>query len=408
MALKLPKVCVQKTKSGNYLFSTVRGEDGKSKRISFGREGDPATEEKIARFRDAYMAGQFKKAKRKANPNDCSVAYLCTEFLLAAKNDYSPTSQEPQKYVRILRALVLFCGAERTADFGLHRLEEFRQTLIDSGRLCRKEINARIQRVKRVIRWGAQRRLVPIAVQTEVALIDNLRRGRNRTNDNPAVRPVPLDVVARTLPHLSSVVGAMVRLQLLTGARPEEIRIMRPCDIERTDSGCWKYHPSHDKTERFRADGQKKTIPLNAAAKAIITAHSLDLDADSEQYIFRPAEALREHRAERRRTRKTPMTPSQRARDHQRAKTPREKIADHYTAHAYRTAVQRAAERAGVPRWTPYQLRHTAATEIRRRYGIEAAQILLQHKSLTTTQIYAEPDMEKAEKLAEKIEGFLG
>ena len=42
------------------------------------------------------------------------------------------------------------------------------------------------------------------------------------------------------------------------------------------------------------------------------------------------------------------------------------------------------------------QLRHSAATDIRRQFGIEAAQCVLGHSEIGTTQIYAERDLAKA------------
>ena len=47
-------------------------------------------------------------------------------------------------------------------------------------------------------------------------------------------------------------------------------------------------------------------------------------------------------------------------------------------------------------RWHPHRLRHTRATEIRRRFDTEAAQVILGHSKPETTQIYAERDLEKA------------
>jgi integrase len=46
--------------------------------------------------------------------------------------------------------------------------------------------------------------------------------------------------------------------------------------------------------------------------------------------------------------------------------------------------------------WAPNQLRHTAATQIRRQFGLEAAQITLGHTRADVTQIYAERDERKA------------
>jgi site-specific recombinase XerD len=47
-------------------------------------------------------------------------------------------------------------------------------------------------------------------------------------------------------------------------------------------------------------------------------------------------------------------------------------------------------------RWHPHQLRHNAATELRKGFGLEAARIILGHHSSAVTEIYAEEDRQKA------------
>ena len=59
-------------------------------------------------------------------------------------------------------------------------------------------------------------------------------------------------------------------------------------------------------------------------------------------------------------------------------------------------AIVRACRKAGVPEWTPLQLRHTTATTVRSRFGLEAAQVVLGHAKADVTQIYAERDLAKA------------
>lgn len=54
-------------------------------------------------------------------------------------------------------------------------------------------------------------------------------------------------------------------------------------------------------------------------------------------------------------------------------------------------------------RWSPNQLRHAAATEIRRRYGLEAAQVILGHSRADVTQVYAERDQGLAVEVMAKI-----
>jgi integrase len=67
-----------------------------------------------------------------------------------------------------------------------------------------------------------------------------------------------------------------------------------------------------------------------------------------------------------------------------------------YSTVTYRRAVTRACDRVGIPRWTPNQLRHRAATRVRREYGLDAARGLHGHSSHSVTEVYAELDTEKA------------
>ena len=53
-----------------------------------------------------------------------------------------------------------------------------------------------------------------------------------------------------------------------------------------------------------------------------------------------------------------------------------------------------------IPDWTPYQLRHTAATETSRTVGKEKAKALLAHRSMRTTEIYDHSDLAVREELA--------
>ena len=54
-------------------------------------------------------------------------------------------------------------------------------------------------------------------------------------------------------------------------------------------------------------------------------------------------------------------------------------------------------------RWAPNQLRHNAATEIRRRFGLEAAQIILGHSKADVTQVYAERDLAKGIEIVRSV-----
>src|SRR5262249_18530161 len=53
--------------------------------------------------------------------------------------------------------------------------------------------------------------------------------------------------------------------------------------------------------------------------------------------------------------------------------------------------------------WNPNQLRHSRATLIREKFGVEGAQVVLGHSDPRVTQIYAEKNFELASRIMEQI-----
>ena len=70
-----------------------------------------------------------------------------------------------------------------------------------------------------------------------------------------------------------------------------------------------------------------------------------------------------------------------------------------YTAASYRRHIERWCRRLGVSKWTPHRLRHNAATELRKQFGIEAARLVLGHAKAAVTELYAEIDRERAKQI---------
>ncbi len=54
-------------------------------------------------------------------------------------------------------------------------------------------------------------------------------------------------------------------------------------------------------------------------------------------------------------------------------------------------------------RWSPHRLRHSAATRIRKEFGIEATKAVLGHSAASVTGIYAEIDRQRAVEVAKLI-----
>jgi len=191
------------------------------------------------------------------------------------------------------------------------------------------------------------------------------------------VLPVDPAHVRAVRPLLSRQLQAVVDLQLLTAARPGEILQMRPCDLSRDEiPGVWVYRPaSHKNAHR----GRGRSILLGPDAQN--TVRGFLPDKGPEEYLFSPRDAEAERRG---------GCPA--------------RAGERYTSEAYSQAVARACKRAGVPHWHPHQIRHTAATEIRRQYGLEAASLMCEHSSAEITDaVYAERDIEKRAEIARKI-----
>jgi len=76
----------------------------------------------------------------------------------------------------------------------------------------------------------------------------------------------------------------------------------------------------------------------------------------------------------------------------------------------YRKAVEHAIMKGNktlpeeqlIPKWTPYQLRHAAATAIELEHGLDEAQAQLGHTSANMTKRYSKAQLMQREKLARK------
>jgi integrase len=185
---------------------------------------------------------------------------------------------------------------------------------------------------------------------------------------------------------------------------------MRGCDMD-TTGPVWSYRPARHKN---RNRGLDRVIFLGPKAQAVVRPF---LKADAQAYLFAPADAVAARDTRRAAARKTRKTPSELRRAAARKARPRLRARPRYDRNSYRQAVHRGCDRATrarlglgpcrpcdlVPRWSPLQLRHTAATALRARYGVEAARVVLGHSRVETSQIYAERNLGKAEEVMREV-----
>ena len=338
---------------------------------------------------------------------------LCVSYMEYARGYYVKDG-EPTPEIGALRAVLRpWCelyGREPIGDFTPVKLKRVRQKLIDSG-LYRATINDYVKRIVRVLKWGVEEMMVPPPVLAFCREVAVLKAGRcGDIPESEGIEPVNLDRVEAVKPHVSRQVWGMIQLQLASGMRPQEVRIIRWCDIDQSGD-VWLYVPRKHKMQHHN---RHRRIYIGPVGQDILGEF---LKADREAYIFSPRDAERERREEQRRERQTPMTPSQAARTAVAA--PRRTPGVMYSKDSYNRAITRACEQAfGMPKglskeeakawrqehcWTPLQLRHTAATELRKRLGLDAARQVLGHSEATTTEIYAEKDFDAARETMRKF-----
>lgn len=377
--------------------------------------------------------------------NEVLLAYKQYAEAVYRDPDGKPTTEV--RGIRLaLRVVRELFGFEAAADFGPKKLARVREEMVKAG-LARRTVNQRIERIKRAFRWAVAEELVPPAVYEALRALAGLREGRTSAPEGEAVQPIDSSTVQATTPFLNRHVRAMVELLGLTGMRPGECCRLSLGQMDRSGQH-WLYTPVRHKTKHR---GKGRVIPFGPRARAALVAflvgdnpppagfERLDVasrsariaaasayesagrkkDAellrrlgkpfvlvagcvvDPDATVFSPREARTERYLELRANRKSKVPPSQQNR---KSKNPKKQLRESYGPEALANSITWACKRAGVAHWHPNQLRHSHATEVRRRYGLEAAQVVLGHSRADVTQIYAERNLA----LAEKVAGEMG
>jgi integrase len=392
---------------------------GKYARVSIGgrhyhlgKFDDPKARAKYDRLVGEWLVHQ----RSYASPEEITVKEVVKRFKLHIKERYKSRSGRQtgtrENFTPTLRLLVKVYGDTPAAKFGPVALKALRLRMVTKG-LSRRSINDAASQIKQVFRFAAGDELIDERVPVRLEQVDGLRRFETAAPEPRRIKPVPDSVIDATLPHLSSVVADMVRIQRLTGARPGEIVQMRPLDIDRKGD-IWRYVPREHKTEDFDVS---RVICIGPEGQAILRPY-LDGDPSAECFSPRMAQIGRKGRKRRKRQPGTAYTND----SYRRAITRGCELAftmprELRRAPAKRTGKRRAPETKEEKKarekaaaawrskhcWHPHQIRHTTATEIREKFGLESARVALGHTSTRTTEIYAERDLKLAEQVAREL-----
>jgi integrase len=372
------------------------------KDVYLGRYQSP---ESIAEYQRRISEWLINGGRSPGRSSDLTINEMLLAYLRFADGYYrkhgEPT-KEPALLRLSFRTLRQLYGDTLASEFGPLALKATRQAMIDAG-LSRLEINRRVGRIGRAFKWAVENEMVPASIHHGLKAVAGLKKGRTEAKELEPVRPVPDAFVDAIRPFVPPQIWAMVELMRLSGMRPQEVCMMRTCDVN-TQGRIWEYRPESHKTEHH---GKSRVIFIGPQGQAVLKPW---LRTELGAYLFSPAEAMAERRAEWRRNRKSKVQPSQRDR---RKARPKRKPGDRYDTRSLYHAVaygirkaQTAAKQAGerpIPDWHPNQLRHNAATRLRREFGLDVARAVLGHSSPVVTEVYAELDGAKAAEAMERV-----
>ena len=387
-------------KSSGLAVVTIPLTDGRRRDVLLGPYDSPESKAEYARVVSEWQTSGGRSAGTATAAGSLSVNDLLLAYLAHAARYYvDPDGNPTAEAVRMrdaLKPVRKLYGHTPAAAFGPLALKSVRKAMADAD-LARTVCNARTNRIRRAWKWAASEELIPFASYQALTTVRGFVRGRGDAKETEPVRPVDPADVDRTTPFMPPAVAAMVRLQLVTGMRPGELCRLRAADIDRTGP-VWGYSPKAHKTA-YR--GRVRTVFIGPQGQAVLAPL---LAKAGTGYVFCPRREREERFARMRAGRASPVQPSQVSRKKpQAAKLPGER----YTTDSYGQAVATAVEKhnaahpdAPLAPWRPNRIRHTFATEVRKRFGLEAAGASLGHAKMSVTEIYAEKDLTLALKVA--------
>lgn len=374
------------------------------RQLWFGRYDDPEAHERFAQTLAEWKA-HGRRLPHEAARVELTVTDVVARYLEFAERFYCRPDGTPTREVEHLRdavrPLLGLYGTLALNEFGLRQLKTLREQLIER-RLARKTINDRVNRIIRIFAWATEEELCRPEVYGALRALRALRRGRSLAKEGKRVTPATWKDVQAALRRATRPVAGMIELLWHTGMRPGEACQLRPKDIDRSGP-VWFYRPPSHKTERF---DRERVIAIGPRGQDVLRRFLSKVPPPApDAPLFSPREAMAELNAVRRKHRKSPLWPShEQAQARKRTRLRKKQPGAAYTPNSFLGAVKRACKEAKVPAWTPNQLRHAAATRIRKEKGLEAARAVLGHASASITEVYAELD----ERLAEQVMGELG
>ncbi len=333
---------------------------------SLGRWGSPSSLQKfdrlIAEWRVTHAA-EARTAQRIFTVGELAEAFLEQE---TERRDSQQVSRATWYAARTaMLTLVEGHAAVPASQFGPKALKAIQARLVTepclnhAGRfrgtdepppLSRSEVNRRINLIRSAFKWAVSEELVPPSTLDALKAVQGLRRGNGRDlPERSAVDPETVEATARQLDvdgHAG--MASMLRFLRWTGCRPAEACAATIGDVETgVDGLLWVRLRTH---KTAKSSGRDRLIPLNRPAAAIVSdvmACTASIAPDRRLFVGQNGRPI--------------------------------------TTNGLGQAIRRIVHKTGIEHWTPYQMRHLAATEAVAATGSEmAAAALLGHSPAST------------------------
>lgn len=334
-----------------------------SKALRVGDKGASVTDRQLAielaneKWNKAIEA--LEKRQTPQDGYDGTIESLRDLYLDARKNELSIKEWRFQRAA--INDLIKFLSANFTLvtkELKTNRLILWREWLCNDKRICRDTINKKVNVIKQmidfIVNWEKES-----AELLQVKSLKPIKKGDEKFFDYPEVEPADWNDVKKLFPYVSSMIQDMLTIIRFTGARPGEVRVMRPGDIDRSDHNIWIYTLAEHKTERF---GYTRTIAIGKQAQEVLIKY---LFRGANEYCFQPVNKNNKE------------------------------AGLHYSSGSFAKLIARTVRNYNADHpsdqiaFHAHQLRHTFGTEVCLKCGLEATQHVLGHASPEMTKRYA-------------------
>ena len=285
-------------KASGQAVVTLNGKD-----FYLGRYKSKASRDEYDRLIAEFLANGKKLPPTRLTEHGIAIEELMIQFLEHAEGYYQKNGKQTATFSHCKLALspvVKHYGTKSVFNFGPLSLTFIRDKWVEAG-IARKTINRWTDIIRQAFRWGVARELIASDILHALEAVDHLKSGRTTAPEYREIEPVSDEIVEKTLPHLPPIIADMVRVQRLVGMRPQDIRNMRSCDIDR-NGDIWKYVPFEHKTQHH---GKERVLPIGPRAQAILTSYLIEKESTPEAFLFSPQDSVCLKKIEKRQKRKS-------------------------------------------------------------------------------------------------------